>query len=307
MMDYETFDRDLARLALKEALGEVGLSAALPQVVWAGTSVVFRVGDYAARVVSTQSSITTLVLLAEIARFLNANGVRATRPADELSPSPIRTANGYVFFWKWVPHRTDVLPSVSERGAMLRRLHDLPTPDWLPPTDPFKLSRLRLKQIADHGLASAGELSTLETALANVEDRWARATVRNGFIHGDYTNGNVIVSPDGLVMTDFENTGLGPKEWDLIQPVMAHRRFGAAIEEVDEFFNAYGVHPDLKMLEDLSRGKEVRATIWCFASRPMGPVFVAESLHRLGTLADPDDRTPWQPLDPHTVAPDAFR
>jgi hypothetical protein len=61
-----------------------------------------------------------------------------------------------------------------------------------------------------------------------------------GFVHGDAHLGNLIPGPGGPVLCDFDSSGVGPPEWDLIPFAVGVLRFGESAADFRELSQAYG-------------------------------------------------------------------
>ncbi len=66
-----------------------------------------------------------------------------------------------------------------------------------------------------------------------------------GLIHGDGHPGNLLRTPGGeVVLGDWDQVAIGPREWDLAQIYYTKRRFGRPPEsDIGSFTEAYGWDP----------------------------------------------------------------
>ncbi|MEV6928099.1 aminoglycoside phosphotransferase family protein [Dactylosporangium sp. NPDC051485] len=135
------------------------------------------------------------------------------------------TAHGHlVTAWQTVPE-TGARPTGHDLAAIIRMFEALPPPPFpLPTWNPFVEIWQRIRD-AD-GVTSA-ELAFLEHLTAEVQQRLrdVRFALPPGVIHGDIFAGNVLMSPDGPVICDFDSTSIGPREWDLTPVAVGKLRF----------------------------------------------------------------------------------
>lgn len=108
-----------------------------------------------------------------------------------------------------------------------------------------------------------------------------------GLIHNDAHVGNLLVDSEratGYVLADWDGTGRGPREIDLVQEGAPGNRFGESLELRAAFSTAYGYDiagwagwPVLRVLRDLhSVGAYLRVA-------PDKPAARAELAHRMRT------------------------
>ncbi len=140
----------------------------------------------------------------DVAAHLAHTGAPITPPWER--PGPFSVNGVDVSLWTWVDHEPG---SISSRdfGALLRDLHThLDTYQGrLPPlVGPLTDVRAAL-EISDDVTLHAAARVLIPLALS-----WPRRT-----LHGDAHTGNVLVTANGPRWTDFEDTCVGPLEWDL--------------------------------------------------------------------------------------------
>ena len=238
----------------------------------AGSPVVVRIG----RVVGRAE------LEVRVARWLAGEGFPAARLAPGAPEEPLVVDGCAVTFWELVPEMPGS-PSYADLAVLLRRLHRLEPPDWLPPFDPLDAVDRRLTEAP----ASADVLllrslaSDLRARLAGVE--WVLAP---GPVHGDAHPGNVLNTAAGPVLIDFEEAGAGPPEWDLILPAAYRHSFGWLDEPTyASFTTAYGYDVAGWPWFEVLRGiRELRMVTWLMLAAPGDPGLEAEYQRRVDDL-----------------------
>ncbi|MFI9810834.1 aminoglycoside phosphotransferase family protein [Saccharothrix variisporea] len=229
-----------------------------------------------------------------VARWLQAHDVPAVRLVEQF-PQPLAVGEHLATVWHTV--RSDG-PPVDGRdlGRLLRRVHALPPPDFpLPRWSPLDDVR---KRIADAEELSAPDRSFLEERVALLEDRLAGlATVLpEGVVHGDAHLGNLIPSPDGPVLCDFDSTSVGPREWDLSTLPVGVARFGHPDRWYRQLAREYRFDvtrwSGFGVLRDVRELKLTTSVLPILRSHPD----VREELRRrLAALRAGDTTTPWTP------------
>lgn len=175
------------------------------------------------RIAGSEAMRRRVPKVVRVARWLAEVDVPAVRLLPGIS-QPI-TAHGHlVTAWHTVPE-TDARPTGHDLAVILRRFEALPTPTFeLPVWNPFIEIWQRLKDaegLPDDDLAFLQERTTrAEQDLADVQ-----FVLPPGVIHGDVFTGNVLMSPDGPVICDFDSTSIGPREWDLTPVAVGKLRF----------------------------------------------------------------------------------
>jgi aminoglycoside phosphotransferase (APT) family kinase protein len=159
-----------------------------------------------------------------------------------VEPLPIEqpvTGHGCVAtFWRYLPQGAHK-PKAADLGRLLSRLHQLdPPPVQLPAYQPLTSVRrvigtsraisedvrVWLKDYSEQLLAAYGRLTFLLPA---------------GMIHGDAWRGNLLCDGRQVVLADWDNVSMGPREINLV-PTLQAPRFGLPEDQRDAFIAAYG-------------------------------------------------------------------
>ncbi len=81
-------------------------------------------------------------------------------------------------------------------------------------------------------------------------------------LHGDSHSGNVLSTAQGVLWTDWEDTFVGPIEWDLACLVAAPYVFGTDLEKAEAALQGYGGAIDPDILEDCIAARTFITVIW---------------------------------------------
>ncbi|MCA1654918.1 MAG: aminoglycoside phosphotransferase family protein [Pseudonocardiaceae bacterium] len=195
-------------------------------------------------------------------------------PAVRLLPGvthPVRY-DGYVAtMWEAVPAGGD-RPRGRDLGKLLRRIHDLPEPaSWLPVWRPLADVRARIGEATD---LEPADLAFLLDRYDDVADQLSRLEFPSApsLVHGDAHLGNLIPSPAGPVLCDFDSSSLGPPEWDLTPLAVGVVRFGEPAGRYRELVRTYGVDvtrwSGFAVLRAVRELKLITSVLPIIASRP---------------------------------------
>ncbi|MGH3856544.1 MAG: phosphotransferase [Pseudonocardiaceae bacterium] len=232
-----TTTRTLA--VLHDACARAGLNAsdAAPLHQHAATLYLFEANRVVVRLNNDSDDRARARTVVELTRWLTGQGFPSVAPADV--EQPIDVDDYTVTFWRYYPQNDRPKPTADHLGAMLRRLHALPTP-------PVELSEYQ-------PLKNLGDSVTASTALSDNDHGWLldrRAELLaqyeqldfplgSGWIHGDAYPGNTLWDGDRALLGDWDEVGTGPRELDLVNTHQG-ARFGRPQAERDAFNTAYG-------------------------------------------------------------------
>jgi hypothetical protein len=194
-----------------------------------------------------------------VAQFLATCGIGVVPPSSEVPPGPHETDGFAVSFWRFIAHHPDQLPAAVEVGQSLAALHRA-LRDF-PGELPYLASPLgELPRWLD-ALERAGALTPSDlTLLRGVYERVA-AVLRTPIgpvqaLHGDAHTHNVLVTAEGLLWTDFEDTCCGPLAWDLACFARA------APWGVEAALASYGDAPSQEALQPYFEARCLQGTVW---------------------------------------------
>lgn len=232
-----------------------------------------------------------------VARWLDSAGIPVAAPYDELRlRQPWLVEGCPVSVWHLVESGVPP-PDLADLGGLLRRLHGLADVRCrVPALDPVAVAARRVASPVP-GLDEDDRV-WLRDRCDRLRARYAQLqpVLRPGIVHGDARTGNLTGRRGAAVLLDLESAAVGLREWDLVGPLVALRRFGASGAEYQQFVAAYGVDvrtwPGAAVLRDI---REVRMTTW-LAHLDQTPDVAAEVAARIRSLRDTATTTRWQPF-----------
>jgi Phosphotransferase enzyme family len=213
------------------------------------------------------------------------HGGAVVPPADDVDPGPHMSDGFAVTLWPYVEHSTE-RPDDATVGGLLAKLHsaladyDQPLPDDLPVHYQIEngLAALEREQVVD-------QTSLRALRRRHERRRAALSKVQGGVgvIHGDAHPQNILHTAQGWLWTDLEETGRGPRAFDLA--VMASK-----VEDPEVALSAYSETsgtPQLE-LEELApfiRVRELETVIWALGMAHLDPDGYRDfAQERLGVL-----------------------
>ncbi|MBB5868565.1 aminoglycoside phosphotransferase (APT) family kinase protein [Allocatelliglobosispora scoriae] len=227
-------------------------------------------------------------------RWLADEGVPAVRALE--FDQPVSACGRVVTFWESVGDRAEY-GTPAELGTLLRQLHALNAPPWLPSFDPFTQNRDRLA--ASTGLGDADHSLLLsELELLHDEYKLLNFALAPGVVHGDASVGNAFRTRNGaVVLGDLDGFAVGNREWDLVQTAMYADSFGWHTEaEYGAFVEAYGF--DVRSWSGylvMRNARELMMVIW-LAQNAADPSVAAELAKRLHAVRTGASRRDWVPF-----------
>jgi Phosphotransferase enzyme family len=237
-------------------------------------------------------------LVVAAARWLEALGLPAVRLHPAV-PQPLDVGGHLVTVWQAVEARP-ALAEAADLARILRALHtvDAPRPAELPAWNVAGFIRRRLGEavgVSEDDLAFLREeLAAVDGLLVELAD--VEPLVSAGVVHGDAWLGNVVASPAGPVLCDFDGVSLGPREWDLVPVAVGALRFDYTAGLHEEFVRAYGVDvttwPGFAALRRL---RELQLVTSVLPVLEANPALRPQWLLRLDTLRRRDGSVRWTP------------
>lgn len=213
-------------------------------------------------------------------------------------PQPVHAGPDLVTVWRQVTPG-GLAPTPGDLAAVLRAIHALnPPPAGLPAWSVTDSIRRRLATAPgldpDIHAYLTGQLVDLESRVKALAD--LPPLIPPGVVHGDAHLGNLIPSPTGPVLCDFDSAALGPREWDLTPVAVGALRFGYRLDIHSGLAQAYGADvtawpgfPTLRRLRELQLVTSVLPVL------DVNPALRPQWQHRLNTFRDNDYHTPWTP------------
>jgi len=189
--------------------------------------------------------------------------VAVVSPSPELPRGPVVHDGMTMSFWTFVPHGPSVSIKPVDFATALASLHralaDYRNP--LPTAGPLDDVLLGLPFVGEHASALRAEHERLSALLP----------AGGQALHGDAHPGNVLVTPDGLVWNDFEDTWRGPLEWDLA--IMRRTKLLDGSQALAAYPDAY----DAELVDLCCEIRWLQTQIWMQASAHRLPARRAEA------------------------------
>jgi aminoglycoside phosphotransferase (APT) family kinase protein len=222
-----------------------------------------------------------------VARLLaerDAPVARLVRP--ELQP--LLVEDGAVTLWRRLEAVGD--PDLLALGQAIRALHDATRdslPSNLPVIDPLREAKRLLDWPSVWSGTDESEAMRLRTGALEAE--W-QAAIRNDplgrvIVHGDVHQDNAVVTKQGLVLVDLEDTGVGPASWDFVPLAVGVERYGVPRSDYAAFARGYGAEPEARKAHILmSRVYELLVTAWAMRCSGDSPRMAKEASARVATV-----------------------
>ncbi|MCU1452159.1 MAG: aminoglycoside phosphotransferase, partial [Acidimicrobiales bacterium] len=220
-----------------------------------------------------------------VARALIAADVPAVGLAGD--DQPIATAGTVVTAWHWIPGAHGH-PTPHQVGLLARRLRERTSP---PPPDVPRFDPLGAVAEVLAGAPASPERDWLVQRAAELEEPWATAAdddpAGRAVVHGDLHRENVLVGPDGPLLSDLELSGWGPPSYDLAPAVVAVSRYGADPGELVDVLRAVGADPrPWSGWPTFVAVYELWVTAWAVAAGGRDPELAREGALRVATLRE---------------------
>jgi Ser/Thr protein kinase RdoA (MazF antagonist) len=280
--------------ALNAVCAEAGLDPAGAELLRCTNNAVFELASapVVVRIVASNALRHRVDKVVRVATWLAEHDLPAVRLVPGID-QPVAAGSYVATVWETVPHGGKQ-PRGRDLAKLLRRLHELPEPAFaLPAWEPLDDVRRRIGE-AD-GLDAAA-LDFLRDRLDDVSDRLGKLefALPTSLLHGDAHLGNLIPSPAGPVLCDFDSASYGPPEWDLTPLAVGVVRFGEPVGRYRELVRSYGFDvtrwkgfPVLRAVREL---KLITSVLPILSSRPeVRPEF----FRRLADVRRGDDSARW--------------
>jgi Phosphotransferase enzyme family len=274
----------------------VGLDATGAELIRFVNNAVFRLARHpvVVRIVLTPGLRQRADNAANAARLLADYGV----PSVELLPDvtqPLHIGTHTATFWQEVPD-TGEEPTIADLAVLLRQMHGIPVEDaTLPHWNPIDDLRRRINDAEGW---DPDDVEFLFRRCDEVEARLAevRYELPPGVVHGDAHLGNLITTPGGTVLCDFDTTCVGPREWDLVPIAVGYLRFHNTVNKHQQLAEAYGF--DVTQWDGFAVLREVRELKLTAAVLPIArsnPNIRSELRRRLRAVRAGDTFSRWVP------------
>jgi aminoglycoside phosphotransferase (APT) family kinase protein len=278
--------------ALQEACAAVGLAVDGAEPIRLAENQIWRLsGQQVVVRIARSGQEAAAEREVRVARWLGENGIPAVRLINVSQPV---VADGRpTTFWQELPAHEH--GSHTDVAQLLRRLHDLPSPDFeLGYVDPF----VRIPQRLDVAVTlEERDGAWLRGLHQDLVAAWAErpAGLADCAVHGDAWPGNLIRTASGPLMIDLERFSIGPPEWDLVSTAVRARTTGAVTDaEYEEFCAAYGHDvTEWDGYELLAGARELRMATYAAQHAASNPSWIEQAQYRLDCLRGRHGPRPW--------------
>lgn len=198
----------------------------------------------------------------EVARFLAEHGAPVIPCHPLVPPGPYEYAGYTLNFWQFVS-TTHRAPQPEEMGHTLKQCHEVlrgyvgSLPHMAIPREALEL----LATLEERALLPKDTLRMLRDRLTGALD--VLAVLPSQPLHGDAYEGNYLNTPDGLLWTDWEDTFLGPIEWDLACAIWNPRVLDADAVVADGILAGYRAAGGVYDGRALEQALIARAAVMC--------------------------------------------
>ena len=226
------------------------------------------VARVAASANALRNSADWLAREVDVAKFLNQAGANVVTPASILPPGPHTHEGSFLSFWNYVEVAATPISPVKF-GEELSVLHSIMNgyAAELPVMGALEEAWIILgrPEVVSCLTAEAGDI------IARKSDRIRAAIARRQLdcqpLYGDAHHGNLWATASRPIWGDFEDSHLGPVEWDLACMTASSRIFGrggAAAEALEAYAKKY----DGTLLELLIEARTLQAVAWAVITLP---------------------------------------
>lgn len=280
--------------ALSEACSSIGLSCKHARLLRLHSNAVFHLPetDLIARL-STSDGHQRIATSLAVTAWLADQDFPTIRP---MLSTPIPAGHFLVSLWQYV-ETSDAPRTAADLARLLRHLHALAPPPFDLPAMPNALAGT-LESARTHPEAFAdGDQEWLIGQIAELDTAWTQLqfALPGGLVHGDAHPNNLLPCvAGGALLGDWDHTGHGPREWDLVQPHYFHRRFTTTRADVDRAARDYGW--DIRSwpgLDTLIAVREISGLGSYVRTAAVKPGSKRELAFRIETLRAGDTRTAW--------------
>jgi hypothetical protein len=235
------FTKDKLATALADVCAIAGLDHTGAELLRVTNNAVYRLAGHpvVVRIVASRALRHRVEKVVAVANWFAEHDVPTVRLLAGVT-QPVRVGEHLATLWDEVPHG-GAKPRGRDLGRMLRRVHSLPIPEFpLPAWHPLDDVRRRVDE------AEALDDADRKFLLHRCEEvdgrlRELELVMPQCLIHGDAHLGNLISSPAGPVLCDFDSSCVGPPEWDLTPLAVGVVRFGEPAGRYRELARTYGL------------------------------------------------------------------
>lgn len=184
-----------------------------------------------------------------------------TRVQVPLVPYPLVSGEVTTSVWQFLPVDRPVLTSdIGEIGELLKGLHQQTPNARVDPISQLETAEQRMRSLITDRPATASLLRPLLNKAHRVLERERASGIVA--VHGDAHDRNVLHTPEGLFLIDFDSAGWGPPTLDLASVAYVCRYRFQDLSLIQDLLTGYGPPhiADHDTLMDLTWVRRVRAT-----------------------------------------------
>jgi Ser/Thr protein kinase RdoA (MazF antagonist) len=279
---------------LAAACSVAGFSSDGAELLRLGENAIYRLGSapVVVRIARSAERLPRVEKELCVARWLATAGVPAVHVQEDVE-QPLMVGGYPVSFWHAVTGG-DCEPTQADLAQLLAAFHSLRgCPCDLPTFDPLGPSALRLARA--RGVAPM-DLEFLQSRCTSLTELFRDLTfaLPAGPIHGDAHTGNLLADAGQVVLSDFESSAIGPREWDLLPTAIAVERYGLLEDRYRQFARTYGFDvrswPGYPVLREI---RELTMTTWIMQNIGQSSAIADEFVRRVGSLRDGDVERAW--------------
>ncbi len=237
----------------------------------------------------------------KVAKFLNDKGFDTVSPIISDIEQPIKLNNTTATIWNFLDHHPLSPPIETRLGGLLRNFHQLMLSykEVLQGFLPIEQSESRLEVMINSNRKDYNDIDFLLRQCDALKNKFKSFRSKFGIqpIHGDFHNGNILQVSERYYLHDYQDVSLGPKEWDLIGPLIAYKRFHLDKRSLDNFYHGYGydlrTHTEHNTIYDI---REIYIVTWLMQNRYLTKKFYNEVTNRLKSIKNRHKHIKWNVL-----------
>lgn len=289
------FSRAKLDNALREVCKAIGADHRDARLLRLTNNAVYQLANepVVVRIVASRALEHRVGKVVRLARWLQEHDVPAVRLLSGYE-QPIRVDGYLATAWDFVPS-ADYRPTGRHLAELLLKVHALPKPDIdLPNWAPLDAVRNR---VGEAEALDPGDRDFLLARCDQVERKLAELEFGRPWrvVHGDAHLGNVIPSPAGPVLCDFDSSGIGPPEWDMIPVAVGVVRFGEPVDTYRQMVDTYGLDvTQWSGFQVLREVRELKLTTSVLPIMTSHPEVRPQLLRRLQDFRDGNTDATWE-------------
>ncbi|MPY79054.1 MAG: phosphotransferase [Actinophytocola sp.] len=287
------FTREKLDAALADVCGQAGLDPAGAELLRFTNNAVYLLASapVVVRIVGSETLRHRVAKAVAVAEHFERHDVPAVRLYPGIEQPVSAGEHVATVWWRVCEQRVRSAPATLAR--LLRQVHALPVPDGMPGWSPLTDVRSR---VAD---AEQLDLADRRFLLDRCDEVQAKLDALDfplppALVHGDAHLANVLVGEDGSVLCDFDSSGFGPPEWDLMPVALGVLRFGEPMAVYRELADVYGFDVVAwEGFEVLRAARELKLTTSVLPILRSHPGVRPEFQRRLGDLRAGNPEARW--------------